>query len=161
MVELVNSGELGVGDTVYEEVAVRFPPIPEFVPEHFRRARNRNSGKHKQFHRGLKQLADEGVVTVLSVPEAGGQEPVLGAVGPLQFEVASYRMEHEFGAPLILGSTPWTEARRVAEEDVGRLAALRGTQMVRDLWGRPLALFDSRYRLEDAEKTLGRERLWT
>ena len=157
VVGLVSSGELGVGDTVYEEEPVRFPPIPEFVPEHFLLARNKNTGKHKQFHRGLKQLSDEGVVKVLDRPETGGQEPILGAVGPLQFEVASYRMEHEFGAPLSVRSTPWTEARRVSEEDAARLAVLRGTQVARDARGQAFALFESAYRLEDAAKELGRD----
>lgn len=61
IVGLVNSGELSVGDTVYEYDQVRFPPLPEFEPEHFLLARNKNSAKHKQFHRGLRQLSDEGV----------------------------------------------------------------------------------------------------
>ncbi len=157
VVGLVNSGELGVGDTVYEEEPVRFPPIPEFVPEHFLLARNKNSGKHKQFHRGLRQLSDEGVVKVLNRPETGGQEPILGAVGPLQFEVASHRMEHEFGAPLLVRPAPWTEARKVSGEDADLLAQLRGTQIVRDARGQPFALFESSYRLENAAKELGRD----
>jgi peptide chain release factor 3 len=163
VVGLVNSGELGVGDTVYEEEPVRFPRIPEFVSEHFLLARNKNSAKHKQFHRGLRQLSDEGVVKILNRPDTGGQEPILGAVGPLQFEVAEHRMEHEFGAPLSVRRTPWTEARRISEEDVAPLAKLRGTQVVRDSLGQPFALFESRYRLEDAAKELGWDaeaRIW-
>jgi peptide chain release factor 3 len=158
VVGLVNSGELGVGDTVYDEEPVRFSPIPEFVPEHFLLARNKNAGKHKQFHKGLRQLSDEGVVKVLNRPETGGQEPILGAVGPLQFEVAEYRMEHEFGAPLSVRTAPWTEARRVSEEDVARLVTLRGTQVMRDGRGQPFALFESSYWREGAEKILAEER---
>ncbi len=157
VVGLVSSGELGVGDTVYEEEPVRFPPISEFVPEHFILARNKNTGKHKQFRRGLRQLSDEGVVKVLNRPETGGQEPILGAVGPLQFEVAEHRMEHEFGAPLSVRPTPWTEARRVSEEDVVRLMGLRGIQIARDDRGQVFVLFESAYRLEDAAKELGRD----
>jgi peptide chain release factor 3 len=157
VVGLVSSGELGVGDTVYEEEPVRFPPIAEFVPEHFILARNKNTGKHKQFRRGLRQLSDEGVVTVLSRPETGGQEPILGAVGPLQFEVAEHRMEHEFGAALSVRPTPWTEARRVCAKDAARLAGLRGVQVAHDARGQAFALFESAYRLEDAAKELGRD----
>ncbi len=155
VVGLVSSGELGVGDTVYEDDPVRFPPIPEFVPEHFLLARNADSNRHKQFHKGLRQLSEEGVVKVLSRPETGWQEPILGAVGPLQFEVASHRMEHEFGAPLSLRSVPWIEARRVPDEDVPRLERLRGTQIARDARGQAFALFENGYRREDAEKVLG------
>ncbi|MBA2618917.1 MAG: peptide chain release factor 3 [Rubrobacter sp.] len=157
VVGLVSSGELGVGDTVYEDEPVRFPPIAEFVPEHFLLARNKNTGKHKQFRRGLGQLSDEGVVTVLNRPETGGQEPILGAVGPLQFEVAEYRMEHEFGAPLLVRPAPWTKARQVSEQDVARLMGLRGIQVARDAQGQAFALFESAYRLEDAAKDLGRD----
>jgi peptide chain release factor 3 len=157
VVGLVNSGELGVGDTVFEEEPVRFPQIPEFVPEHFLLARNRDARKHKQFHRGLRQLSEEGVVKVLNRPETGGQEPILGAVGPLQFEVASYRMEHEFGAPLSVSAAPWTEARKVSSEDVALLARMRGTQIVRDARGQPFALFESSYRLENVAKELGHD----
>jgi peptide chain release factor 3 len=155
VVGLVSSGELGVGDTVYEDDPVRFPPIPEFVPEHFLLARNADSNKHKQFHKGLHQLSEEGVVKVLSRPETGWQEPILGAVGPLQFEVASYRMEHEFGAPISLRSVPWTEARRVSEEGAQRLENTRGTQIARDARGQAFALFEGGHRRQDAEKLLG------
>ncbi len=154
IVGLVNSGELGVGDTVYEGEPVRFPPIPEFIPEHFLLVRNKNARKHKQFHRGLKQLAEEGVVKVLNRSERGGQEPILGSVGPLQFEVASHRMEHEFGAPLSVRPAPWTEVRTVSEEEVAVLAKLRGTQVVRDAGGRAFALFESNYWAREAAKTL-------
>lgn len=70
-------------------------------------------------------------------------------------------MEHEFGAPISVRPTPWTEARGVVDDDVARLVNLRGTQIVRDFRGRPFALFESSFRLEDAEKILGNERLWT
>jgi hypothetical protein len=56
-------------------------------------------------------------------------------------------------------NAPWTEARRVSEEDVVQLATLRGTQIVWDARGQPFALFESSYLREDAEKALGVERL--
>lgn len=154
IVGLVNSGDLGVGDTVYEDEPIRFPSIPDFIPEHFLLARNKYANKHKQFHRGLGQLSDEGVVKILNRLETGGQEPILGAVGPLQFEVAEHRMEHEFGAPLSVRPAPWTEARRVSEEEVAVLAKLRGTEVVRDARGRDFALFESNYWAREAARTL-------
>jgi hypothetical protein len=60
-------------------------------------------------------------------------------------------------------SAPWTEGRRISEEDLSRLAKLRGTQVVRDSLGQPFALFEGRYRLEDAAKELGWDaeaRIW-
>jgi peptide chain release factor 3 len=158
IVGLVNSGDLGVGDTVYEDEPIRFPSIPDFMPEHFLLARNKNAKKHKQFHRGLRQLSDEGVVKILNRSETGGQEPILGAVGPLQFEVTEHRMEHEFGAPLSMRPAPWREARRVSEEEVAVLAKLRGTEVVRDARGRAFALFESNYWAKEAAKTLEGQR---
>ena len=65
VVGAVNAGELRVGDTLYDGPPVRFEPIPTLAPEHFATARNRDTSRHKQFHRGLQQLGEEGVVHVL------------------------------------------------------------------------------------------------
>ena len=75
-----------------------FPPLTTFAPEHFAVCRGRDTGKHKQFRRGIEQLDSEGVVQVLRSDRRGEQAPVLAVVGPMQFEVATHRMEHEFGA---------------------------------------------------------------
>ena len=90
---------LGIGDTLYVDEPVRFPPLPSFAPEHFAVARAKDSGRYKQFRRGITQLEQEGVVQVLRSDLRGDQAPVLAAVGPMQFEVATHRMTHEFNAP--------------------------------------------------------------
>ena len=140
IVGLVNAAGLGVGDTVYAGDPVSFPAIPEFEPEHFRIASNKDSAKYKQFRGGLKQLAEEGAVKVLSRPHDGGQEPILAAVGPLQFQVAEHRMEHEFGAPLSTRNTPFDICRLVDDEQAGALEDRRGVEVVRDLRGTPFAM---------------------
>jgi peptide chain release factor 3 len=155
IVGLVNAAGLGVGDTVYAGNPVSFPAIPEFEPEHFLIARNKDSAKYKQFRNGLKQLAEEGAVKILSRAHDGGQEPVLAAVGPLQFQVAEHRMEHEFGAPLSTRSTPFAACRLIDEEQAAALDGLRGVEVARDLRETPFALFESRYWLDQAEKSLG------
>ena len=78
---------------------VEFPRLPEFAPEHFQVARVKDTGRFKQFRRGIAQLDEEGVVQVLRDPDLGDQAPMLAAVGPMQFEVAVHRLENEFGAP--------------------------------------------------------------
>lgn len=156
IVGFVNAAGLGVGDTVYAGPPVSFPAIPEFEPEHFLIARNKDSGKYKQFRNGLKQLAEEGTVKILSRAHDGGQEPVLAAVGPLQFQVAEHRMEHEFGAPLSTRSAPFASCRLVDEEQAAALDGRRGAEVARDLRGVPFALFESRYWLAQAEEALGR-----
>ena len=48
--------------------------------------------KHKQFRRGIEQLEQESVVQVLRSDRRGDQAPVLAAVVPMQFEVATHPM---------------------------------------------------------------------
>jgi peptide chain release factor 3 len=85
---------------------VQYPPIPSFSPEHFAAARGADPSKHKQFRRGIEQLAQEGVVQVLRSDRRGDQTQVLAVVGPTQFEVAVQRMATELGAPISLESLP-------------------------------------------------------
>ena len=56
---------------------VTFPPIPRFSPEVFATARPLDTGRAKQFRRGLEQLDEEGVVQVLRDPDIGdsGADP--------------------------------------------------------------------------------------
>ncbi len=99
VVGLVNATGLNIGDSLYDGDPVRFPPIPRFSPEVFASARPLDSGRYKQFRRGLAQLDEEGVVQVLRDPDMSDSAPVLAAVGQLQFEVFANRLDVEFGAP--------------------------------------------------------------
>src|SRR5581483_5475579 len=116
VIGLVNATALRPGDTLYDELSVEFPPIPSFAPEHFAVVRSKDASKHKQFRKGIDQLATEGVVQVLSSDVRGDQAPVLAAVGPLQFDVVLHRLEHEFGARSELDHLDYALARRTAPE---------------------------------------------
>ena len=122
VVGLVNATGLNIGDSLYDGDPVEFPPIPRFSPEVFASARPLDSGRFKQFRRGLAQLDEEGVVQVLRDPDMGDSAPVLAAVGQLQFEVFANRLDVEFGAPIEVLSSPY-EAIRLTDADVGRSAA--------------------------------------
>jgi peptide chain release factor 3 len=112
VVGLVNASALRPGDTLYADQPVLFPPIPSFAPEHFAVCRAVDSGRYKQFRRGIEQLEQEGVVQVLRSDLRGDQAPVLAAVGPMQFEVAAHRMAGEFNAPVRLDRLEYSLARR-------------------------------------------------
>ena len=73
VVGLVNATGLNIGDTLYDETgpSVEFPKLPQFAPEVFATARPQDSGKVKQFRKGLDQLGEEGVVQVLARPRLG------------------------------------------------------------------------------------------
>jgi peptide chain release factor 3 len=148
VIGLVNAAALRPGDTLFADVPVAFPPIPSFAPEHFAVVRCKDSGKHKQFRRGVDQLDTEGVVQVLSSDVRGDQAPVLAAVGPLQFDVVLHRLEHEFGARSELDHLDYTMARLTDAEGAGVLAGQRGAEVLtRRLDGALLALFTDKWRL--------------
>lgn len=151
VVGLVNATDVRVGDTLYLAPPVEFPRLPEFAPEHFQVARVRDTGRFKQFRRGIAQLDEEGVVQVLRDPDLGDQAPILAAVGPMQFEVALHRLEHEFGAPAELQPTSWRVARRTDEASTPSLRGLQGVAVYLRADGTRYALFESPYWLARVE----------
>ena len=159
---LVNAMDVTVGDALYLDAPVEFPRLPEFAPEHFQVARVKDTGRFKQFRRGIAQLDEEGVVQVLRDPDLGDQAPMLAAVGPMQFEVAVHRLEHEFGAPTELGATSWRVARRTDEASTPELRSLQGVAVYLRADGTRYALFESPYwlaRVEDDHPELTLEKL--
>jgi len=153
IVGLVNAGALRPGDTLYAEDPVAFPAIPSFAPEHFAVVRGADAGTYKQFRKGIEQLDSEGVIQVLTSDLRGDQAPVLAAVGPLQFEVVSDRLENEFRAPVTLEPLGYSIARRT---DAAGVALLAGQSEVEVLRRRAddvlLAVFSTKWRLETVRR---------
>ncbi|MGY1836051.1 peptide chain release factor 3 [Blastococcus sp. SYSU DS0510] len=147
VVGLVNASALHVGDTLYAEEPVTFPPLTTFAPEHFAVARGIETAKHKQFRRGIAQLESEGVVQVLRSDRRGDSAPVFAVVGPMQFEVAAHRMEHEFGAPVHLEPLPYGLALRTDEASAPSIMAGSGSEVFRRSDGELLALFTDKWAL--------------
>jgi peptide chain release factor 3 len=154
VIGLVNASALRVGDSLYIDVPVEFPPIPNFAPEHFAVIRAKDTGRYKQFRRGVEQLEQEGVIQVLRSDLRGDQAPVLAAVGPMQFEVATHRMESEFGAPVHFDKLEYQLARRTRKEDVAILNQQRGVEVLNRGDGALLALFPDKWRLATIERDL-------
>jgi peptide chain release factor 3 len=151
IVALVNAADVQVGDTLYADRPVRYARLPEFAPEHFHVARVRDTGRFKQFRRGVAQLDEEGVVQVLRDRDRGDQAPVLAAVGPMQLEVAQWRLEQEFGAPVEIMATSYTVARRTDPASEAALRALPGVDVLARADGTLYALFESPYWLARVE----------
>ena len=90
-----NHGQLHIGDTLTEGEALQYKGIPYFAPELFSRPRLRDPLRAKQLNKGLLELGEEGAVQVF--------EPfvdntlLIGAVGPLQFEIVAHRLKTEYG----------------------------------------------------------------
>jgi peptide chain release factor 3 len=146
VIGLINAMDLLAGDSLHAQGSpVVFPPLPTFTPEHFATAHPTDRNRTKQFRKGVDQLDEEGVVQVLRHPDLGDQAPIWAAVGRLQFDVATWRMEHEFGAPVRLEGTRFEVARATDEDGARTLAGMRDVEVYRRSTGAPMALFRSRF----------------
>ena len=115
IIGLHNHGTINIGDSFTQGEALTFTGIPSFAPELFRRAVLRDPLKLKALQKGLAQLCEEGA-TQLFRPSVGN-DLILGAVGPLQFEVAAYRLRDEYGVEAVFESVAVVAARWVRCED--------------------------------------------
>ena len=111
VVGIVGNAPFAIGDTLTEDPSIVFDEIPRFAPECFAYLDNPVPSNYKRFRDGLDQLLQEGVVQVYNLPDSIRKVPLLGAVGPLQFEIVQYRLESEYNAASRLEGAPWTVAR--------------------------------------------------
>ena len=127
--------------------------MPMFTPEHFRVARPADRTRVKQFRAGLEQLDEEGVIQMLRHPDLGDQAPLLAAVGVLQFDVAAFRMEHEFRSPVRLEGTRLLRGPP-HRRGVRRAAAerMRDVTIYDRSSGTPMALFRDKWQLQRIER---------
>ncbi len=151
VVGLVSATGLQLGDTLHGGEAVAFPGMPRFAPEVFATARPLDTGRFKQFRRGLAQLDEEGVVQVLRDPDVGDTAPILAAVGALQFEVFAHRLASEFGAPTEVSLSSYQAMRITDAASAPELRAIGGIRILERSDGALVALFESRYRLQRLE----------
>jgi peptide chain release factor 3 len=124
IIGLHNHGTISIGDSFTEGEELKFTGIPNFAPELFRRARLRDPLRAKSLLKGLEQLCEEGA-TQLFRP-VNSNELILGAVGPLQFEVVAHRLRHEYGVDSAFEALAVTAARWVSCSDAKRLEEFRG-----------------------------------
>ncbi|MHB8383240.1 MAG: peptide chain release factor 3 [Candidatus Binataceae bacterium] len=155
VIGLWDNGQLRIGDTLCAGPMLEFPGIPRFSPEHFVRVRLTDPFKRKQLQKGLAQLAEEGTVQLFFDRSRLTRDPILGAVGPLQFEIVRHRLAAEYGAvvdfvPLLYQYARWIQGERLRLDDFelsGRSTCLRDTD------DRPLVLFADAWALRQSEET--------
>ena len=111
VVGLANPGLFNIGDTLCTGKPIKFGAIPRFQPEHFCILHNQQVAKYKQFNKGLEQLEEEGAIQVLFFPDNLRREPILAAVGELQFDVVVARLKAEYGVETSVDRLPFTCAR--------------------------------------------------
>ncbi len=111
VIGLVGGAEFRIGDTISDKPGVVFHEIPRFAPECFAYLHNPSTAQYKKFRKGLAQLMEEGVVQAFEVGLGHAKSTVLGAIGPLQFEIVQYRMENEYGAASRVSRSAWDRVR--------------------------------------------------
>ncbi|MBS1984911.1 MAG: peptide chain release factor 3 [Bdellovibrionales bacterium] len=117
IVGIHDPGHFKIGDTVFTGPAVKFEGIPQFSPESFGRVRLRDPLKRKQLQKGIEQLSEEGLVQLFIEPHVGLQDPILGVVGSLQFDVMMFRLKDEYNVDATLDRMPYTHANWIVCHD--------------------------------------------
>jgi peptide chain release factor 3 len=154
IVGLWDPGVLRIGDTIAEDPRLEFAGIPRFSPEHFVRVVLTEPFKRKQLKKGLDQLSEEGVVQVFYDRHRREREPILGAVGVLQFDVMKYRLKAEYSVDVRFDRLKFQHARWVGNEefDAEEFERKTGATCLIDVEERPLVLFENEWLLRRAEE---------
>ncbi len=151
VIGVVSPGLFAIGDTVAHGRRLRFPGIPRFAPENFGIVVNTDLNRYKQFHKGLRQLEEEGAAQLLHAVGDMGRRPVLAVVGDLQFDVVLARLRDEYNVAATLRRLSYTIARWVsgpdsALRDLERLSI--GTMRCIDRHDHAVMLFESQWHLD-------------
>jgi peptide chain release factor 3 len=149
IIGLIGHDEFGIGDTLTDDLAIRFDEMPRFPPECFSYISNPNRATDKKFRAGVEQLLKEGVVQSLSLKHAVSPVPLLAAVGPLQFDVFKFRLESEYGAEARMEAATWTAIRWLdwqgKEPDYNALVMPGGVSIAFDSHDDPVVLFPNEW----------------
>jgi peptide chain release factor 3 len=148
VVGLVGHTDFRIGDTLAEDPSLAYQEIPRFTPECFAWLQSPSTAQFKRFREGLSQLLQEGVVQAFQFKDSAQRVPLLGAVGPLQFEVVQYRMQTEYGAESRLEPGPWKVLRWVKHDEGNPIDATTlptGARLAFDAGGKPVILFQEQW----------------
>jgi peptide chain release factor 3 len=144
-----NHGQLQIGDTLTEGEVLAYKGIPYFAPELFRVARPRDPFRAKQLAKGLKELGEEGAIQVFEA--VSGNTLLLGAVGPLQFEIVAHRLATEYKVDAIYESANISTARWLTYPDETMRRNFEREQaanIATDVDGNPVFLAANKYNLQ-------------
>ncbi|MBA4150075.1 MAG: peptide chain release factor 3 [Verrucomicrobia bacterium] len=146
VVGLIGHSDFRIGDTLATDPNLAYDAIPRFTPECFAYLQSPSTAQFKRFREGLEQLLQEGVVQSFLVKNTAQRVPLLGAVGPLQFEVVQYRLQTEYGAESRLESAPWSIIRWVVSgSPVDDSILPTGARIAVDSAGNEVLLFQEQW----------------
>jgi peptide chain release factor 3 len=140
IVGVVNPGAFAIGDTISVSGGFSFKPLPQFPPEVIAKIRPKDLTKRKAFDKGMKQFANEGAILVLTRWGSKLTEPLIAAVGRLQFEVLQHRLEHEYGVNTQIDELPLQHGSWIIG-DVATFKPTPSSLVAEDPHGRALVLY--------------------
>lgn len=148
-----DTGNFAIGDCVSSQGKVQFEDIPKFAPELFGRLSVRDALKRQKMQEALRHLSEEGAIQLFVDPLVGPQDPIIGAVGELQFEVLQHRMQDEYNLEVKLSRLPYTVARWPRTADGKPVDQLKGNFTIyRDMIDQPVILLNQEWDLNWAKR---------
>jgi peptide chain release factor 3 len=153
VIGLNNPGMFAIGDTIYTGQKLEYEGIPSFSPELYAVLRNPNPSKFKQFQKGVSELREEGAVQIMYSVDESKRDPILAAVGQLQFDVVQFRLQNEYGVETLLDILPYTVTRWVVDgwEALEKVGRIFNTMTVKDPLNRPVLLFRNEWNCQQLE----------
>ncbi len=150
VIGLNNPGMFAIGDTIFCGKRLEYAGIPCFSPELFAYLKNPNPSKFKQFQKGVSELQEEGAIQIMYSVDESKRDPILAAVGQLQFEVIQFRLQNEYGVETTLELLPYTAARWVTNgwDVLDKVGRIFNAATVKDGWGRPVLLFRNEWNVQ-------------
>ena len=109
--------------------------------------------KRQKLQKGIKQLSEEGAIQLFVEPHVGHQDPIIGVVGELQFEVLLYRLQDEYNIDARLVRTNYTVARWPKDKNGKPTKDLKGNlNVLLDMNENPVVLLEQEWDLNWARK---------
>ncbi len=151
---LVGNYQFLIGDTLTSDPKIEYQEMPRFTPECFTYIMNSDTLNVKRYRAGMEQLMKEGVAQAYQVHNSAQAVPLLGAVGPLQFEVLQARLLSEYQVETRLEHPRWTVVQWFEEKEAERSRSEReppavelpsGCVIARDQDGQWVVLLTSPY----------------
>ena len=155
IVGFVTKNDLKIGDTITEDPGIVYGEIPSFAPESFAFLENAVPSGYKAFRKGMDHLLAENIVQTFQLKVPQNSMPLLGAVGPLQYEVLQYRLKDEYGADSNLNLMPWKILRWVESHSQAQLVLIlpQGGGLALDEQDRLVMLFPTEWSLKYFKET--------
>ena len=148
-----DSGNFQIGDSITSGKNIQFEDIPKFPPELFAKLSVSDAMKRQKLQKGVKQISEEGAVQLFIDPLIGAQDPIIGVVGELQFEVLLYRLQDEYGLDVRLQRLPYSVARWPRDKSGEPVEKLTGNFTIyRDQNLQPVILLEREWDLNWAKK---------